>query len=259
MTDCYKARVTPVIFSVSKSSGSINGGQEVLIKGYGFEHGTVDVKIDGVTCVEKSKTNEEVKCLSGKTGAISDQTEGKVFGGQNGLKRTLYYTGHRKSHVPYTEAKIASDKIKPTNTTLITAFNTPAKVGDWYSQSTEGWFIPPKTGKYRFYQTCDNYCEFFLDTTTPDVLTPANQKMIILNQQWSSNGDYYRGLYLPKTSRDYDYFFKHYRPHETRDTDPIPAYMSSWVDLTAGKKYYMRQFHREWNGDDHASVAVEIQ
>jgi len=66
MSYCYKARVVPVIFSVSQSEGMINGGQELVISGYGFRNGTVEVMIDGVECVEKTKTDHEVTCLTGR-------------------------------------------------------------------------------------------------------------------------------------------------------------------------------------------------
>jgi len=100
MSYCYKARVVPVISSVSESEGMINGGQELVIKGYGFSNGTVEVMIDGVQCVEKTKTDYEVTCLTGRANQISDQTEGVIYGGQNGLKSKNYHSG-RVAHAPF--------------------------------------------------------------------------------------------------------------------------------------------------------------
>jgi len=36
-------------------------------------------------------------------------------------------------------------------------------------------------------------------------------------------------------------------------------YRSDWVSLTAGSQYYIETFARHWNGDDHATVGVEIE
>jgi len=63
----------------------------------------------------------------------------------------------------------------------LTEFFTPANVGDWYSKDVEGWFVPPETGRYRFYQSCDNRCYTILDSTTPNEINPDNQKEIMVN------------------------------------------------------------------------------
>jgi len=35
--------------------------------------------------------------------------------------------------------------------------------------------------------------------------------------------------------------------------------MSDWFDLEAGNKYYIRNFMREWNGNDFSAVGVEFE
>ena len=46
-TNCYQGKSVPVIFSVSANSGYITGGQNLTVKGYGFDAGTVTAVIDG--------------------------------------------------------------------------------------------------------------------------------------------------------------------------------------------------------------------
>jgi IPT/TIG domain len=55
-TTCYKAKVVPVIESVSASSGFTTGGQLLEIDGYGFLSNNLNVKVDGVDCKVQSHT-----------------------------------------------------------------------------------------------------------------------------------------------------------------------------------------------------------
>jgi len=87
-SDCYKARILPVITSVSKSQGYITGGQEIIIKGQGFNYGPVVTVIDDVECTEVSKTDYEFVCLTGTADDLSETETPKS--GQNGLVRTLF-------------------------------------------------------------------------------------------------------------------------------------------------------------------------
>jgi hypothetical protein len=47
-TTCYRAKVLPVINSVDASQGYTTGGQILTVKGFGFNNGTINAKIDGV-------------------------------------------------------------------------------------------------------------------------------------------------------------------------------------------------------------------
>lgn len=49
-TDCYQAKSVPVIFDISDNKGYTTGGQNITVKGYGFDSGTIDAKIDGQVC-----------------------------------------------------------------------------------------------------------------------------------------------------------------------------------------------------------------
>jgi hypothetical protein len=49
-TTCYRAKVLPVINSVDASQGYTTGGQILTVKGFGFNNGTINAKVDGVQC-----------------------------------------------------------------------------------------------------------------------------------------------------------------------------------------------------------------
>jgi len=87
-TDCYTARVLPVMEEVSSSSGYLAGGQKITIKGNGFNYGTVNTLIDGVACSEVSKTDTEFVCTTGAASTVSDTTTDKA--GQQGTKSRLW-------------------------------------------------------------------------------------------------------------------------------------------------------------------------
>jgi len=42
---------------------------------------------------------------------------------------------------------------------------TPYEEGDYLANRFEGWFLPPKTARYRFYMSCDDMCQVFLGNT----------------------------------------------------------------------------------------------
>ena len=45
-SDCYQAKSLPVIFDVSDHKGYKTGGQNITVKGYGFDSGIIEAKID---------------------------------------------------------------------------------------------------------------------------------------------------------------------------------------------------------------------
>jgi len=62
MTDCYTARVLPMIDTVSASSGYTSGGQILTVTGQGFEYGALDIKVAGETCKELTKADTHFTC-----------------------------------------------------------------------------------------------------------------------------------------------------------------------------------------------------
>ena len=85
--ECWNVRTHAVIDSISASQGNTNGGQELTIKGWGFENGA-DITVAGVACEVVSSTMEEVKCITGESLAAS--TDNVNQPGQPGIARREY-------------------------------------------------------------------------------------------------------------------------------------------------------------------------
>jgi len=47
-------------------------------------------------------------------------------------------------------------------TELSLAVESPYRQADKIVNKFKGWFIPPKTTNYRFYQACDDWCRLYL-------------------------------------------------------------------------------------------------
>lgn len=63
--DCWNVRTHAKIESISANQGNTNGGQELTIKGWGFENGA-DITVAGVACQVKSQSMEDVTCITGE-------------------------------------------------------------------------------------------------------------------------------------------------------------------------------------------------
>lgn len=74
------------IDEVSANSGSIKGGQELTISGWGFEKG-VDVTVAGVPCEVTFMSMEEVTCVTGE--AVSASVDGEAQPGQPGIVQRI--------------------------------------------------------------------------------------------------------------------------------------------------------------------------
>ena len=61
-TDCYEAKTVPVIFDISESTGYTTGGQNITVKGFGFNHAKIDVKIDGTACIVTRYMDDKFDC-----------------------------------------------------------------------------------------------------------------------------------------------------------------------------------------------------
>jgi len=86
-SDCYYSKVVPVIFSTSEATGYTTGGQEMVIKGYGFKGQTLKVTIDGQPCKISANQTDEIRCIvaSKNTPSVTG-----IFQGQMGLVREVY-------------------------------------------------------------------------------------------------------------------------------------------------------------------------
>ena len=86
---CYKAKVVPVITSISASTGYTSGGQILTVQGYGFNTNNISVTIDGILCVIKTYQLMQFTC---ETGANTNPSTDTYYIGQQGLKRQYFNT-----------------------------------------------------------------------------------------------------------------------------------------------------------------------
>jgi hypothetical protein len=64
--DCWNVRVHPVVDKLSASEGSVLGGQELKISGFGLNGQETEVLVDGVICKVRSSTESEIICSTGE-------------------------------------------------------------------------------------------------------------------------------------------------------------------------------------------------
>ena len=110
-------------------------------------------------------------------------------------------------------------------------FEAPYYSGDKQANTMKGFFVAPKTTRYRFYQSCDDKCivNFALNSSQPDNMTE-----IMSNHGATGHRAYFR-----------DYEGK--------------TLISEWFNLTEGEKYAIEARHIEYNGGDHLTVSVEVE
>ena len=162
--------------------------------------------------------------------ALPDLTQSYV--GQRGLKR-LFFNGTSSNHFGLNdfEAEDTQEWISKEET-LALQLEAPYQIGDYYWQKYTGWFVPPVSGRYRFYISCDDDCRLIFGNT-PNNSTDVSQ---------------IHDIYSSTIFREY-----------WRTTDGNER-QSEWLTLTKDEPYYIELRHFEWNGgNDHVSVAVEIE
>lgn len=173
-TDCYEARTVPVIFDISQNTGYLTGGQNLTVRGFGFNHKKIDVKIDGAPCTVTRYMDDKFDCQVSSKAEISKIDTPQL--GQHGVKRSYWKGGNWKVD-------------KPKYSTLHTNMETYHNSDDSYSSQFKGWFIAPATTKYRFYMSCDDYCELNLGLESGVVKEPKK----ILNVNRHTDYRFYRG------------------------------------------------------------------
>jgi len=97
-TDCYEARTVPVIFDISQNTGYLTGGQNLTVRGFGFNHKKIDVKIDGAPCTVTRYMDDKFDCQVSSKAEISKIDTPQL--GQHGVKRSYWKGGNWKVDKP---------------------------------------------------------------------------------------------------------------------------------------------------------------
>lgn len=98
-----------------------------------------------------------------------------------------------------------------------------------YGNALSGWFKAPATTNYKFYVSCDDYCQLEVSNSN---LTAAG-KMLIHSSPGSTS---FRNYWTLDGSRN-----------------------TSWIPLVKGNYYFLEARHIQGTGPEHLSVAVEIE
>jgi len=109
-------------------------------------------------------------------------------------------------------------------------------VGSQTAHLYRGWFTPPASARYRFYQSCDDHCELYMGSV-PDSDLERDVTKILDIDHWN---EFRRMSYTSHGGED-----------QTR--------ISDWITLEAGQKYYVEANHLNGWGGQHFSTGVEIE
>jgi hypothetical protein len=140
---CYKFLNVPVIFNVSSTTGYTSGGQNLTIHGHGFNHENISITVDGVDCPVSFYKEESVSCEVQSKNETSLTNLPRL--GSHGLRDRFI---NETYHLGLTN--IENDVYNYTER-LRTHFEVETNFENKIGHKMTGWFIPPTTGKYRFY------------------------------------------------------------------------------------------------------------
>eukprot|EP00361_Fabrea_salina_P003869 CAMPEP_0202427040 /NCGR_PEP_ID=MMETSP1345-20130828/1320_1 /ASSEMBLY_ACC=CAM_ASM_000843 /TAXON_ID=342563 /ORGANISM="Fabrea Fabrea salina" /LENGTH=3382 /DNA_ID=CAMNT_0049037631 /DNA_START=76 /DNA_END=10221 /DNA_ORIENTATION=+ len=162
----YHFRTIAAVDSVSHSQSSSGGGLEVTIQGRSFpkETSKVSVEADGVECVVKSASFNEVKCVTGVSDSVSS---GTVFEGNGGLVREIWYSSDAFEDL--------IGVVEPNRTMHLSSLRIPMNEREHMKSRIYGFFKPPRTGDYKFFITSDDSAKVFLSTDSDS----SNKQTII--------------------------------------------------------------------------------
>jgi hypothetical protein len=113
-----------------------------------------------------------------------------TFVGSNGLRRIIYnHTGGMDwNNLQYYDSYQK----------LALSMETPYGETDFIVNQFKGWFIPPATTRYKFYQYCDDWCRINLSNVPGD----STENVTELISQQSHTG--YRNFYDATRSWDHN-------------------------------------------------------
>jgi hypothetical protein len=140
-----------VIDTISASLGSVTGGQELRITGFGLL-GDAEVHVGGVQCDVTSASESEIVCSTGEAGAPS------VSGPQPGSPGLIQTLDGKQ--------------------TLLTTFETQANVHHRDNLYFDGFFKAPAAGNYKFHLSSDDHSHLSLDEAKFDASSPAEPSFV---------------------------------------------------------------------------------
>lgn len=112
----------------------------------------MSVTVDGVDCVVKTQSSDEIVCVTGA--ADADSVSGSSRPGQSGVKHQLVDPEDENAGVSYSSLTDGTHPVAAT--TLLTSFETLHTSVIRSGRVLSTWFTAPQTGNYRFYMSCDD-------------------------------------------------------------------------------------------------------
>jgi hypothetical protein len=188
-TSCYKAKAVGRLDSIDAETGYTTGGQVLTVKGYGFGGEKVEALVDGVPCKVFENDENHFKCI---TGANSNPSPAGKFVGQHGLRRkfinsTYVLTYENIASSTEFEEKLAMD------------LEAPANIKDGHSGNIyTAYFKAPASANYRFYISCDDYCQLFFNNVGKD---EAGKTVVYTSDSYTSYRNYFNVFERRKTTQ----------------------------------------------------------
>ncbi len=138
---------------------------------------------------------------------------------------------------------IAAGTPLPDVTDLLELFEIPINAADNYSSIKTGWFVPPVTGNYVFFDASDDPSHLYLSTDDD----PAHKKLIAQENAYSGSREW--TISAGHSSLDGK------RSDRFAGTQ-WPA--GNTITLVGGEPYYIEQTHHEGGGGDNAAATFKL-
>jgi len=139
---------------MSSNVAYTTGGINLTVTGYGFNNENISAAVDGQDCAVTSYSDNSFSCLVAEKTEISDLNVS--YTGSHGIRRSLY---NSTSYMNWNYPEWYEDK---RTDHLMLSVENPYSEGNYMLSVYKGWFIPPKTTNYRFYQAADDYVRVLL-------------------------------------------------------------------------------------------------
>lgn len=265
--ECWRVRTHPTITGVNTNTGWNTGSQKVEVWGYGFrqavflvhyddkdweDFSNFDVTIGGEPCIVEEvgtivKDGFDQEYFVCDTSATVETPAAHDQPGPYGLTWNKYSDPDEDVNPGYTDITQGQ---APLDTQLFTSFETLPNYSlnrlTWdedtyrFAQDLDGWFVPPQTGNYRFYMSCDDSCRLYLDSTNAYSSGVAAAPTQIA---WNYNAKDWRHYFHSASSYD-------------AGTNQV---VSDWIALTGGESYKIYAESLQYGGNEHLTVSVEFE